>query len=189
VAGNTNSGKEVMELLLSTHPDIQITAAIVTEAAGNPQNGDEVMELLLASNTSSRANASALKAAIYFGRADWHSRFFGKCDEVFNVNDNRQCLCVALEAGDQTLIKAYFDRGMQPPYTDFNHSDWTVPMVATQARNLWVLEQLGDVMHGSLNHPDPPTAWLNDHTFADLENDDRDIVYHGKSMTTVLLLN
>ncbi|KAF8533003.1 hypothetical protein BDD12DRAFT_810530 [Trichophaea hybrida] len=52
-------------------------------------------------------------------------------------------------------------------------------MVAAQSRNLWALEQFGDVPQGALNQPDPPTAWVNDYTFTELEYEGRGIVYQG----------
>ncbi|KAF8251998.1 hypothetical protein K440DRAFT_595037 [Wilcoxina mikolae CBS 423.85] len=189
-AQNERCGKDVMELLLSTHPDIQITEPIVTEAAQNESCGKDVMELLTASGTNTRVNASAVIAAAYFGRSYWFDKLFAKCNKVSIVNEQyRQYLGVAVEGGDQDILKSLLDLGGQPSDTDSSTSGWTLPMVAAQSRNLWALERFGDVSHGSLNQPDPPTAWVNDYTSTELENDGREIVYQGKSVIIDLLHN
>ncbi|KAF8534832.1 hypothetical protein BDD12DRAFT_809048 [Trichophaea hybrida] len=176
VAGNQNNGKWVMELLLSTHPDIQITEPIVTSAAENWNMGKEVMELLMARDTHARVHASAVKAAAYFGRSYWFAKLFAKCNKVSIVNEQYQYLGAAVEGGDQDILKSLLDLGGQPSGTDSSTSDWTLSMVAAQSRNLWALKQLGDVPHGALNQPDPPMAWVNNYKSTELEYNGREIV-------------
>ncbi|KAF8538251.1 hypothetical protein BDD12DRAFT_843318 [Trichophaea hybrida] len=206
VARNWRNGKEVMELLLSTHPDIQMTEPIVTAAAGNSGNGKEVMitepivtaaacnrsmgneviELLMACDTNTRVHASAVKAAAYFGRSYWFGKLFAKCNKVSIVNEQyQQYLGAAVEGGDQDILKSLLDLGGQPSGADSSTSYWTLSMVAAQSRNLWALKQLGDVPHGALNQPDPPTAWVNDYTSIELEYDSREIIYQGKRCSVI----
>ncbi|KAF8538308.1 hypothetical protein BDD12DRAFT_806234 [Trichophaea hybrida] len=169
-----------MELLLSTHPDIQITEPIVTSAAGNQESGEVVMELLMARDTSTRVHASAVKTAAYFGRRYWFGKLSAKCNKVSIVNEQyQQYLGAAVEGGDQDILKSLLDLGGQPSGTDSSTRDWTLSMVAAQSRNLWALKELGDVPQGALNQPDPPTAWVNDYTSTKLEYDGREIVYQG----------
>ena len=189
-AGNLYNGKEVMELLLSTHPDIQITESIVTAAAGNNKGGETVMENLMANVTNTGVNASAVKAAAYCGRNYWFGTLLAECTKATIVKEQyQQYLGAAVEGSDLAILKSLLDLGGQPLETDSSTSDWTLPMVAAQSRNLWAQKQFGDVKHRSLNQPDPPTAWVNDCSSVELEKDDTEIVYQGKSVIADLLLN
>ena len=189
-AGNWSDGNEVMELLLSTHPDIQITEPIVTAAAWNSGSGKEVMEKLMANVTNNGVNPSAVKAAAYFGRNYWFGKLLAECTKASIVKEQyHQYLGAAVEGGDLAILKSLLDLGGKPSETDSSTSDWTLPMVATQSRNSWAQKQFGDVKHGSLNQPDPPTAWVNDYSSTELEKDDREIVYEGKSVIADILLN
>ncbi|KAF8532853.1 hypothetical protein BDD12DRAFT_868095 [Trichophaea hybrida] len=120
-----------MALLLSTHPDIQITEKIVTTAAGNDYCGNKVMELLMTSDINTKVNASAIKAAAYYGRSSWFRQLSAKFDNASIVNEQyRQYLDVAVEGGDQDIFKLLLDLGGQPPNTDSDTSNWTLPVVA-----------------------------------------------------------
>lgn len=71
-ADNRSNGKEVMEMLLATDPNIETTEAVLTTAAWNRQGAGEVIKTLLARGTRIKITVAVFVRA---EQLEWQGRY------------------------------------------------------------------------------------------------------------------
>jgi hypothetical protein len=172
----------VIELLLSKHPNIEITEPVVTTAAGNWQSSKEVMELLLARDGTLVFNPASLKSATDFGRHAWANILLTKCNITISDQLCVQLICATVESGVSDTLKILFDLGGD--YSTPDEHSWTAYMVAVQSRNILALKQLPDTPPSSFDQTVHPTGWeiksCDVYMTTALREDGKDLFYSGK---------